>query len=245
MKKSLIILSLLAFIFAISCKKDKTTPQPKVKTKTEGGITQTYTYDAQGRQLQIFYNTLSLHDTVIYRTDSILFLSVSSTGVLTQSFAMPVNSLGLVTGYASSLFSSESYAYNSDKYRILTNTNSLFSSTKDTAYISNGNVIRNISTTNSSFTTTQEVHDYTFSDKSNSISNEAFGLQYKGKSNQQLINTEIATSTTISCPAPSCGSPTTRTYNYTYEFDSNGWVTKRTITDVGASTSTVTSYTYY
>lgn len=212
MKKT-VLLALVAFIFTIACKKDKTTPQPKVKTKTEGGITQIYAYDAQGRLNQIQYSSSASRDTVIYKTDSVSVYTISS-GSLSLRYGVPLNSKGLASNYSTGLFSSEIYLYNSDDYRVRTEFSGIISSARDTAIVSNGNFIKHIKTTYEILVTTQLVDDYTFSDKSNSLSNEALGIQYNGKSNKNLISSRVSTNTTISCPAPSCGTPVTTTYNY-------------------------------
>lgn len=172
-----------------------------------------------------------------------LHYSVSSSGVATFSYALPLNAQGLVKGNYG-LIRSESYFYNSDGFKTLTLISDILSSEKDTNHISNNNIIKSEIQSSGILTSSSTVSNFTFSDKTNSLTAESLGLQVFGKLNKNLISTSVVTYT-AGCFFPPCPSPTVTNYNYTYEFDANGWVTKQTITNVGTSATSVTSYTYY
>jgi hypothetical protein len=79
-----------------------------------------------------------------------------------------------------------------------------------------------------------------FTDKTNSVTNETMGMTFLGKSSKNLLST-LKTHAVYTFPVSSADS----IFNYTYEYNSNGWVTKMIRTPVPSGAATSETYTYY
>lgn len=242
-KVNLLVLFFLSTAFFISgCKKDKTIPTPKIKTITTGATTNTYQYDAQGRIARITQSGVTGYTSYEYKgSDSLIIYSFNGTD--SSRYKSCALSNGLVS-VESLLLSTNTYTYNGNGYPIYSATNSIFTTTNDTFNIVNNNVSKHRSYTSGFIGFSSVEQSYTYlTDKTNSVNNTSMGMSFLGKSNANPVDVELYYSYVSNIVPPA--TITNKTYKYTYEFDANGWITKMTKTDVAASTSEVTTYTYY
>jgi hypothetical protein len=189
--------------------------------------------------------TLSNYDTVYYIADSIIYYHVDSTGDRLRLNAYTLNAQGVAINANQNVLTNETYKYNADGFMTNKNLISLLVASNDSMVINNNNVVQIHSSTNGFLGNTQNIKEFTFNDKINTLTNDAFGVQYLGKSSNNLILTEKSTFGTSACPLPTCTTPIIINYKYTYEYDSNNWVTKVTKSNIADSSTTITTYTYY
>ncbi len=229
MKKQLLfITAVLSLVFCFSCKKENTTNTPgnpaannvKVKTQTGNWGTTTYTYDGNGR-VTLEQNSSGSKVTYDYQNGMVIKKQYNTGGVndFTAQFEVGANGLIIKETHPNSPTYVSISVYNNDQEIVKrTITQNGVTDAFDYFY-SNGNCdsVRNSSNGNWNST---EVYTY-FTDKLNSLDNNAYGLPYFGKGNKNLVKTEQWFYS---------GGQSTSLYNYSYEWDGNGMVSKETVT---------------
>lgn len=228
-KQFLIVAALSAVIF--SCKKSgnditlpgNNTTTSKIKTwASNSGIT-TFTYDAQGRCTEENYSNGG-KTTYEYQPGLVTEKKYNAANVNTSTFIYELNTEGLTikeTRQQNPSFS-ESTIYNSDK-QVLKHITLINGNTQVSDYFySGGNCDSVRFTSNGNWSSTVIKTFYT--DKPNSLNNDAEGVSFFGKSDKNLLKTEQYT-------YPD-GTKVDISY-FTYEFDSKGRAVKQTRTQGG------------
>ena len=231
----------LAAVIFTACKKtkdDATIPSlpptiAKIKTYTAGANINTYTYDAQGRVLQISRNNGS-KDEYEYTPGLVTRKIYNSAGIYQYSYLEELNIDGFTKRTTRSDLpgSEELYVYNTDKTMakqiIMSNGNS----TVFDYFWSNGNLdSTRIINGNGVLSYTQVSTFYT--DKLNVLSDAAFGEQLWGKNSKNLQKSSMNRFP---------GGNTTTPGNFDYEYDAQGRVTKKISTS--GNNIYITLYTY-
>jgi len=255
-KSKILLLTVICSITLVSCKKESLVTAPVtpsiadalIKTKTEGNIVETYTYDSQKRLSKVVFtsttNGSSYYYEYTYTNDAVLEYHSNETlheleetlpnGVTRLNCtanprSLKLNNQGYYVGMSSTC-EEKSLGYDANGFVVSQN----YAITDFSKNETMRNDKRNVTTINSKgfsylggdFTTVVNL-DY-FYDKVNTVGNKNFGKNFLGKSSENLIKTESENNQTIS---------------YTYTFDAQQRVLNRTITKGGIqSTST---YTYY
>lgn len=246
-------LLLLLVVLVVSCKKEDfkvtTSTESLVKTKSEGNITESYTYDNQGRVTKITFtsndNTPSYYHTFTYdgvtiseyhSEEPIYNAEQSQPNVTTQMKCtsnprlLALNNNGFYKGGIMNCNEQFTYQYDANQFlnsseQVMTDFNC------NCTYNNDGKNITSIQSTGFSFGggDFSYVTNYAyFSGKTNTIGNKNFGLLHLGKSSAELIMSEKK------------GKDVT---NFSYEFDANQRVIKKTATINGHST--ISTYSYY
>jgi hypothetical protein len=220
MKIFYVSLAVVTLMFLIpSCKKEKGEPFgiPKIKTITNGANTRTFSYGNTGRVTKIVSN--SIETVVTYYNDSMVYQSTPRGGTTTYI----LDSRGYVVSNDQDL----NYSIDTDGH--------LISKTSPIDTYNYTWVNGNQATLNHYTPGGQSSETFTFlANTINTIGSDNQGASEFGKSSKNLINTySYEYSGGIS------------SYQYTYEYDVRGRVSKLSITDIGTSASTTTTYTYY
>lgn len=228
--KPLYVFALLFFIISAGtgCGKDKdnNTVYQKftgtlIKTKTSqqpfGTYVVTYTYDDLGRTLTISDHLGSEHYEYTEQAIIVKTYNTSSNGVPVGITTYNLNAQGMVDN----IDEIEFYTYDADGY-LLTSTNA--SNTTTNTY-SNGNLATKTHTSG-----TKYIYQY-YANTTNTIGTQNTGYSCGGKQSANLMSssTQIA------------GSDTT-TFNFAYEYDSQGRVTVEKNAD---TQEVLEEYTYY
>lgn len=240
--KTTIILS--GILFFVACSKENSMPSPvqdemaaqasqkgkppiqltRIKTRTIGSIVQTYTYDATGRSLG-YTGSASLtyeypdatHVTEIPQSSGIVHHELNNKGLAIKSIV----SYGQIfnTYNAKKQLETQTIKDNSGALQTITFT-----------YV-NGNVDKITSVNN--FGSADSPQTFTYYDKLNVLDNDVFGESFRGVGSKDLVKTR-----TIEIVG------TVYVEYYTYEFDSQGRVTK-VKRDVNGTPEDDILYTYY
>ncbi|MDB5226428.1 MAG: hypothetical protein JWN78_621 [Bacteroidota bacterium] len=254
--KYTILFAFAAVLSITGCKKTdstNTTVTPtgaKLKTVTmlpSGSVT-TFYYDSLNRISKVTTSGTVFYQSFVYKgSDSVIVFSSNGTDSGSVN-AYKLNGVGLAVNNTSSAGPTTfTYTYDVNGFQTYSTANTVAGSSADTFLISGNNITEHRGSTSNVLTTnTIRVKQvYTFlTDKTNTIGNANKGMSFLGKSSSNLINTEAYhySSTTIIPPSTTTSD---ETYNYTYEYDSNSRVTKRTQTAVSTGTPIVENYTYY
>lgn len=237
--------SLLLLVFSItllcSCNKNKNDqPQPpnppgsttRVKTASSASGYYTYTYDAQGRLTSSLYSDNSKVD-FAYSQNAIAVTAYNPDGSLDYTGTRELNAAGLVTKqtYSNSPGSTYLIEYNADKTVAKTISNSGGDVIVQDYLYTNGSLDSIRYTKNSEWQYTSR-YSY-FTDKPDLLSNEVFGEMYDGSTGKYLVKSELT----------KFNDGGENTWNYTYEFDAQGRVTKRSAQK--DQSIQVRLYTYY
>ncbi len=242
--KFTILIAVASVLFGISCNKDGTfNPSSRIKTITysPGGQIESFFYDSLGRISRISKSGITGYISFVYRgTDSIIVYT--SNGIDSSILEKYKLSSGLVS-VKSMDTETKTFTYNGAGFLQFSNLNDGSINERDTFIISGDNVAehRNFRTTGllSSYNAKQ-VFTY-LAEKNNTVTNEAMGMSFLGKSSSNLINNEVFRSETSSIPSNII---VNKTFQYTYLFDSNDRVTKMIKTDIVSSETITWEYTY-
>ena len=231
-KKSEILQSPTEEIATASNSKKPQTAVSKIKTRTHGNGTSTltYIYDGNGRVMQ-FSGPESTTFLFQNEMDTVFVTMFLETGPQVGDFLYPINSKGLATKMDLGV-TENIYTYNAKKNLIEDKTmvgNDVHLMTHDYA---GGNLAETKYTVNGILKWTKTYTYYT--DKLNSIGNEAFGQSYLGVDSKNLVKS-------LTFNSVANGITTT---NYSYEFDPQGRVSKQMSFYNGLSLPIYT-YTYY
>lgn len=245
---SILICSLV--IFTIGCKKDATNSVTRIKYVINNtNDTTKYTYDNENRILTEQFNSSNTITYYFYKgSDSIILSNISiSTNDTIRIGYYKLNANGVATDYSNPGFNNMQFVYNSDNYKIFESGSALFYSSSDSFNITNNNVTSSVLKSNTIGSSSRTVNTYTLDSRTNTITNDAIGSSFLGKSNANLITAlnEVKTSTSTLC-IPSC-TPTVevKNYSYTYEFDTENRVTRMIQTNLSNSSTVSTRYVYY
>ena len=225
MKKICLIFFIGAFA---ACSKSHDNPAPasppasltRIKKQTSGGDISTYSYDSQGKAVKV-ENSDGSKKEYEYATGKVTRKYFTTAGVYQDSNIEELNADGYtVRSTRSSQPAWESvYTYNADKTlaKQISKSNSV---TVLDYFWNNGNLdsIR-FSSQNGTWNYTHVMTYYT--DKPNGLSDDIFGEQYWGKNSKNLLKSNVN-------HFPD-GSSSVK-YDFTYEFDNQGRVTKETST---------------
>lgn len=235
MKKNfLFIATAIAATLLFSCKKESVinnnngngngpVPEPvsKIKTVSVGSLQHTLTHDALGRRTQAISNSGSKFFYDYTTAGKVTYKQFNDAGVndITAIFDLSADGLDIKETLPSSPSQSATRSYNSDKQvaKVITDYGSQVN-TEDYFY-SKGNCdsIRHSTDGNWVYTVVQTY----YTDKLNSLTNDALGLLYYGKSSKNLVKTEQSFYP---------GGGTGQIANMTYEFDAKDRVIKKTTT---------------
>ncbi len=247
-----LLTAIIFILLASSCKKSKTvdvvTPNPtiaipKVKGFTIGGDNVVYTYDAQGRLLTRINTASNWKFEFSYTTNKVTENYFVGTTLSTTKL-YDLNTDGLITKESyifplSSVPFQSIYTYNTNKQVAkIVKSNSLNTNvTTETNFYTGA-------TLDSSHTTFSYNNDlyrfwYTYySDKTNSIAYKNQGYLFWAESASSPLKKQTSIFTTN-------GFINTQVDDYTYLFDTENRITKRTITTAGGGGSSVNDITYY
>jgi hypothetical protein len=238
MKKYLFVIFIpVVFAACSKSKNDNIQPVPpaaaKVKTENTGVNTKTYTYDAQGRQVksESFSGSRWEYE---YSPGNVTYKWFNNAGEHKNTYVEELNEQGFSkrTINVNSPALEDQYIYNADNSlaKMITKSNNMITGIFDSFWsngnldsvrILNGNGVWNYTTVNTYY-----------NDKKNVLGDDAFGLALWGKNSKNLIKTSVIKF--------SDGTASTLV-SYTYEFDAQGRVTKRTET---GNNTWVTHFTY-
>jgi YD repeat-containing protein len=238
MKHSIFFLFAFAFII-ISCSKNNDAPTPpgggnspaRLKTSmTDNGST-SYEYDSKGRITKSTTST-GEREEYVYGANTITTTEYAADNSILSIATIELNADGLITKrtYDNAPANSYLYFYNADKTiakRVITQNGN--TSVIDYFY-TNGNFDSSRYKFNGDWNSTIVP---TYYDKADGLSDEVYGLTYYGKSGKKLLKSE----------STRYDDGSTSTWNYAYDFDGKGRVTKRTSTN--DQTVNVSYYTYY
>lgn len=254
--KYTILLAFAAVLSITGCKKtdsDNTTITPvgaKLKSVTllPSGTVTTYYYDSLNRIAKVTTSGTVFYQSFVYKgSDSIIVFSSNGTDSGRIS-AYKLNGVGLVVNNTSAVGpTTYTYAYDINGYPTYSTANTVAGSAADTFVTTGNNITEHRSSTSNVITTNtmrlKQVYTY-LTDKTNTIGNSNKGMGFLGKSSANLIGTETYHTSSVTIIPPST-TTSDETYNYSYEYDSNNRVTKRTQTAVSTGTPIVENYTYY
>ncbi|HEX2631136.1 MAG TPA: hypothetical protein VHM26_19110 [Chitinophagaceae bacterium] len=226
MKHSFSLLLIAFVILAGSCSKNNDSPAPgntgsnsaRVKTYVGSWSQQSYEYDSKGRIVKESWATGEHEDYVWNNDNTITRTEYASDNSVVSVGTFELNADGLIT---KKTYSNNDevvvYFYNPDKtIAKRTNTNNGNTGVIDYFY-TNGNFDSSRYSYNGTWNST---YTATYYDKTDVLSDENFGFVFYGKSNKKLIKSEKT----------HYSNNVDIMWNYTYEFDGQGRVTKRTST---------------
>ncbi len=255
-KSKAAMLCMALCVMLASCQKETLTTttngaiasEALVKTKTEGNQVETYYYDAQKRVTKVVFSSLVNPDTYYheytysgasvseyrseeprYELEQTLPNGVTKINCTSNPRVLKLNANGLYAGNASNC---ESKSFGYDNNQFVTMEDYSIDDYKRTDDIKNDskNVTRiyakGFSYGGGEFASTT-IFDY-YTDKINTIGNTNFGAAYLGKSSENLMKSQTENGVIT---------------QYTYEFDAQQRVSKRTA--IKENNTIVSSYTYY
>jgi hypothetical protein len=242
---SVLFLSVVIF----SCKKNNTDTAvpgkaiPKVKTYTIGGDNITYTYDAQGRittrvnitsnwkyQYNYTANTATENYYVGTTLSTIKLYDLNAEGLVTkESYTLPAASAPYKT----------IYTYNANKQvTTAVKSNSLNTNTTTETNFYTGTTLDSSQTT---FSYNNDLYRYWYTyytDKTNSIAHKNQGYLFWAETAAMPLKKQTSIFRTN-------GIFNTQVDDYTYTFDTENRITKRTIITAGGGGTSVNDITYY
>jgi len=235
------------FILFTTCKKKETVPvsagikvhriQTEVSYNSNNQVTEIAYFDYdQSNNLTEINSDDGSSVKYSYEASKVIAKVYNSNNILTEKITYNLNSQGLASSVidsSSSGISTQTYNYNGSGY--VTSSCLTENTFKDSVQlvISGGNIINLTDTVyfgTMVVSTGKIIYEY-FTDKTNTIGEQNYGMSFVGKMNQNLVKTEIQTF-----------GVTPTVINYAYETDSQGRVTKKIILNGGNYSSV--SYTY-
>lgn len=249
MKK--IIFAVAAVLIFTACKKNKTeepspTPVvavPKVKTFTIGGDAVNYTYDALGRLLTRVSPSGNWKSEFTYSGNAVTENYYVGT-TLSTTKVLELNADGFVVkeGYtfpATAMPYKSVYAYNANKQlQTKVSSNTINSNGSTETYFYTGAMLDSMRT---SFAQNNDLYRFIYAyytDKENSIAYKNQGYLFWFETAAMPLKKQTAIFKTN-------GFFNTQVDDYTYNYDAQNRIIKRTITMVGGSTPSVNDITYY
>ena len=243
MKK--IIFLTLTTISLLACQKDKSantspvTPTPKIKTYSIGSDDVSYTYDTQGRLLTRISVAGNWKYAYTYSTNSVK-QDYYNGAIIKNTYIFDLNDDGYVTKelltFPATGNYQTNYTYTANKQiATMVSSNSLNTKTNTQTNFYTGTTLDSSHLT---YSYNSDKYRYIYSyytDKTNSIGNKNSGhLFYPDNASFPLKQGKYIFSAT-----------NTQIDDYTYSFDTQNRITKRTITTAGNSTPSVNNITYY
>ena len=241
----------LALCTLAACKKKKDdviTPTPvvqvlKIKTLTIGGDAVNYTYDAQGRILTRVNPTSNWRYEFVYNGNTVTEnYFIGTTLSTTKVYELNANGLVIKEGYsfpAGSIPYKSIYTYNANnQVASIVRSNTINSNGNTETYFYTGTMLDSSRTT---FSTNSDLHRFWYSyftDKTNTIAYKNQGYLFfadEGTMPIKKITSIFKTGNFFN----------TQVDDYTYLFDAENRITKRTITTAGGGGSSVNDVTYY
>ncbi|MBP8114905.1 MAG: hypothetical protein KAY50_06075 [Chitinophagaceae bacterium] len=239
------ILFTLITISMAACQKDKSgnttlvAPTPQIKTYSIGTSDVTYSYDTQGRLLTRISVIGNWKYVYTYSTNSVKE-DYYTGAIITGTKNIDLNADGFLTKELRTFPATgnyqTNYTYTANKQiATIVSSNSLNTNTNIQTKFYTGTTLDSSHLTYS-YNTDKYRYIYTYyTDKTNSIGNKNSGrLFYPEDANFPLKQVKY-----IFSPA------NIQIDDYTYSFDSQNRITKRTITTAGSSTPSVNDITYY
>jgi YD repeat-containing protein len=248
MKKLFLPFLCISVVF-FSCKKNNTDTAvpgitfPKVKTYTIGGDNVTYTYDAQGRILTRV-NTASNWKYEYSYTANTATENYFVGTTLSTAKVYDLNADGLVTKEtytlpAASVPYKTVYTYNANKQvATLVKSNSINTNTTTEINFYTGTTLDSSQTT---FSYNNDLYRFWYTyytDKTTSITNKNQGYLFWAETAAMPLKKQTSIFRTN-------GFFNTQVDDYTYTFDAENRITKRTITTAGGGGTSVNDITYY
>lgn len=248
MKKLRLPILCISFAF-FSCKKNNIdtevlgTTIHKVKTYTIGGDNVIYTYDAQGRIITRVNAASNWKYEYSYGTN-IATENYYVGSTLSTSKVYELNAEGLVTkeSYtipATSVPYKTTYSYNASKQvATIVKSNTLNTNTTTETNFFTGTILDSSQTT---FSYNNDLYRFWYTyytDKNNSIANKNQGYLFWAETAANPLKKQTSIFRTN-------GLFNTQVDDYTYIFDAENRITKRTITTAGGGGSSVNDITYY
>jgi hypothetical protein len=238
------LLVLIVVSFFVSCKKESTNQPPanpgggsttvsKIKEWTNNSGMTTYTYDASGRCTQYLYSS-GAKNTFEFLSNKIIQRQFNNAGIndFTREYEVGANGLVSKETRPNDPNFDAVFIYNSDKQVVKKIYHQNGSTQTVDYFFSNGNCDSARFSTNNIWSSTTRFTYYT--DKPNTISNDAFGMQFFGKDSKNLLKSEQY----VYSDGTQVG-PIVRVY----EFDAAGKVIKQT-SQSGANIN-ITYISYY
>ncbi len=250
MKKLLFILTII--FLTTACKKDNATNEivsnppiaiPKVKTLSIGGDNVTYTYDAQGRVLSRINTASNWKYEFSYSSNTVTEnYYVGTTLSTTKLYDLNADGFVIKEYYAfptASIPYKSIYTYNSNKQvATIVKSNTINSNvTTETNFYT----ATTLDSSRTTFSYNNDLYRYWYSyytDKANSISNKNQGYLFWSEAATMPLKKQTSIFKTN-------GFFNTQVDDYTYLFDIENRITKRTITTAGGGGTSVNDITYY
>ncbi|MFZ9388224.1 MAG: hypothetical protein ACO25B_10110 [Chitinophagaceae bacterium] len=247
-KATLSILVLGTLITWYSCSKEQVKPgsvnQPpensRIKTKTMNGIVQTFTYNNEGRLLQVTKAGKATPDYLYtYNGNTILMKRYKDDGSLLEDVTMTLNAQGLVEDYQNALQPGDDfkYAYD-DKSRMIKISrfhNGQLDNTTRFTYKDGNMVSDSTISANGTLNNTREYEYYT--GVISTIQSEHFGESFWGKESLNPPKKIYYKSNN--------GSVTSIQEIQPYGQDSQGRISKKVMYSSGSGATSTSEYTYY
>jgi len=241
MKHSFFLLIAFAII-AGSCSKNNDTVSPggpgisggstaRLKTSSDDYGTTTYEHDSKGRVVKETYPNGG-HDEYIYTANTVTINEYGPGNNLVAVGTYELNADGLTTkkSWSDTPNGFTEYLYNPDK----TTSKKISTYNGNTSvfdyFYTNGNLDSTRIKYNGTWNSTIIPSYY---DKADGLGEDIFGVTFYGKTNKKLLKSEFTRTK----------DGDEYTFNYTYDFDSNGRVIKRT--SQNGQNINITYYTYY
>ncbi len=246
MKK--ILLAVIVIIVLTACKKNEPISQnpsiAKVKTFTIGGDVVNYSYDNQGRIVSRISPAGNWKSEFTYSGNTATEnYYVGATLSTTKLYDLNVNGLVTKESYlfpATAVPYKVMYSYGADNRLLLgrLSNNSINNNGTVETYFYTGNILDSTQTT---FIQNLDIYRYRYTyytDKENTIANKNQGFLFWSERERMPLKKQTSAFTTN-------GFTNTQVDDFTYNFDTQGRITKRTITTVGSSNPSVNDITYY
>ena len=249
--KNLILAAVVISCFA-ACKKSKTeeptpTPQivvvPKIKTTTIGGDLVTSTYDNQGRLLTKISPVSNWKYEYVYGTNLVTENYYVGT-TLSTSKNFELNADGFITKETynlpiTSIPFKTLYTYNANKQlQTKVSSNTMNSNGNTETYFYTGTILDSMRTT---FNQNNDLYRFFYTyytDKLNSFGYKNQGLLFFAETGDNPVKKQTSIFRTN-------GFFNTQVDDFTYIFDAQNRITRRSILTVGSSTPSVNDITYY
>ena len=250
--KNLLFLLLCFSLGITSCKKNSadtnapiiaTIPVAKVKTFTIGGDAVNYTYDAQGRVLTRVSPASNWKYEYSYGTNTVNEnYYVGNTLSTTKVYDLNADGLAIKESYTlptTSIPYKSTYTYNANKQvATMVRSNSLNTNTTTETNFYTGTTLDSMHTT---FSYNNDLYRFWYSyytDKTNSIGYKNQGYLFWAETATITLKKQTSIFRTN-------GFFNTQVDDYTYSFDAENRITKRTITTAGGGGTSVNDVTYY
>ncbi len=245
MKK--LLLAVLVIINFTACKKSEIVSQnaveAKVKTFSIGSDIINYAYDNQGRIMARVSPSGNWKAEFAYSGNTVTEnYYIGATLSTTKLYELNANGLVSKESYtfpATSVPYKTQYSYNANRQLLARiSNNTINANTSIETFFYTGSVLDSMQTTfNQNTDIYRFVYEY-YTDKANTLSNKNQGFLFLAERESMALKKQTSTFRTN-------GFINVQVDDFTYNFDTKGKITKRTITTVGSSGTSVNDVTYY